>query len=72
MHEHNVVYYDLKSPNILVFKFPSAQESLQATAGALDDGQPTPRECAGIVVLVVIVKDTRYITCNVSFVCQFM
>ncbi len=31
LHEHNIVYYDLKSPNILVFQFPSAQDSLRAT-----------------------------------------
>ena len=29
LHEHNIVYYDLKSPNILVFQFPTPQESLQ-------------------------------------------
>ena len=27
--EHGIVYYDLKSPNILVFQFPSVQYSLQ-------------------------------------------
>ena len=47
MHEHDVVYYDLKSPNILVFKFPSAQESLQATAGALEEDQTAPQQCTG-------------------------
>ena len=29
LHEYNIVYYDLKSPNVLVFQFPSPQESLQ-------------------------------------------
>ena len=50
MHEHDVVYYDLKSPNILVFKFPSAQESLQATAGALEEDQPAPQQCSGTYI----------------------
>ena len=29
LHQHHIVYYDLKSSNILVFQFPTAQESLQ-------------------------------------------
>ena len=29
LHEYMIVYYDLKSPNVLVFQFPSPQESLQ-------------------------------------------
>ena len=33
LHSRNVVYYDLKSPNILVFKFPTADESLQVSLG---------------------------------------
>ena len=33
LHEHKIVYYDLKSPNILVFQFPSAHDSLLATQG---------------------------------------
>lgn len=33
LHCLNVVYYDLKSPNILVFKFPTADESLQVSLG---------------------------------------
>lgn len=33
LHNHKIVYYDLKSPNILVFKYPSAEESLQAAQG---------------------------------------
>lgn len=31
LHSRNVVYYDLKSPNILVFEFPSADESLRVS-----------------------------------------
>ena len=31
LHDHNIVYYDLKSPNVLVFQYPSAQDSLQAS-----------------------------------------
>ena len=31
LHEHNIVYYDLKSPNVLAFQFPTPQESLYAT-----------------------------------------
>lgn len=33
LHSRNVVYYDLKSPNILVFAYPSADQSLQASLG---------------------------------------
>lgn len=33
LHEHKIVYYDLKSPNILVFQFPSVHDSLSATQG---------------------------------------
>ena len=33
LHEHNIVYYDLKSPNILVFQFPNTHDSLLATQG---------------------------------------
>ena len=43
LHKHKIVYYDLKSPNILVFRFPSAQESLQSAQGhgqsREDDGE---------------------------------
>lgn len=31
LHNRNVVYYDLKSPNILVFEFPSPDQSLQVS-----------------------------------------
>ena len=31
LHDHNIVYYDLKSPNVLVFQYPSAQDSLKAS-----------------------------------------
>ena len=34
LHQHNIVYYDLKSSNILVFQFPTAQESLQVQRSA--------------------------------------
>jgi serine/threonine protein kinase len=41
LHYHKVVYYDLKSPNVLVFQFPSAQESLQqATQQFSSEGGP--------------------------------
>ena len=29
LHEYKIVYFDLNSPNVLVFQFPSPQESLQ-------------------------------------------
>ena len=32
LHEYKIVYYDLKSPNVLVFQFPSPQQSLQQTS----------------------------------------
>lgn len=57
LHEHKIVYYDLKSPNILVFKFPLAQESLQATQTNLSltsqvDDQPSPQHCSGNLIFV--------------------
>lgn len=36
LHEHGIVYYDLKSPNVLVFHFPTPQDSLRATAVSTD------------------------------------
>ena len=33
LHTQKIAYYDLKSPNILVFKFPSVHEALEATQG---------------------------------------
>ena len=45
LHERKIVYYDLKSPNILVFEFPSPQESLQATqTTGYSQGEPYNRE----------------------------
>ncbi len=41
LHSRRVVYYDLKSPNILVFQFPSVQESLAATQGQGYSATPT-------------------------------
>ena len=33
LHDKHVVYYDLKSPNILVFEFPTPEESMQVAMG---------------------------------------
>ena len=33
LHYKHVVYYDLKSPNILVFEFPTPEESTQVSMG---------------------------------------
>ena len=41
LHQHHIVYYDLKSSNILVFQFPTAQESLQVRgSGEESEGEP--------------------------------
>jgi serine/threonine protein kinase len=47
LHAQKIVYYDLKSPNILVFKFPSVQESLQATQGQGYMATPTTAKHSG-------------------------
>ena len=57
LHERKIVYYDLKSPNILVFDFPSPQESLQATqTTGYSQGEPYSRksmksQCVGCLFL---------------------
>ena len=33
LHYKDIVYYDLKSPNILVFEFPTPSESMQVSMG---------------------------------------
>ena len=37
LHDAGIIYYDLKSPNVLVFKYPSAYYSIQCTAGTNTD-----------------------------------
>jgi len=49
LHDQKIVYYDLKSPNILVFQFPSADDSLLATQGQGFTDQcatPSPKNIA--------------------------
>ena len=44
LHERKIVYYDLKSPNILVFQFPSPDESLMATQPSGYQGEQYQRK----------------------------
>ena len=37
LHDADIIYYDLKSPNVLVMKYPSAYYSIQCTAGTNTD-----------------------------------
>lgn len=37
LHDCGIIYYDLKSPNVLVFRYPSAYYSIQCTAGTSND-----------------------------------
>lgn len=58
LHSRHIVYYDLKSPNILAFEYPKGDESTQVTLGYA----PMPRGKFPVLVKIADMGISRMIT----------